>query len=192
MRVTTASEEFWAPVAVVSAGAWATELLGAVDLDLALVPTQEQVTYFDLDQVDILPSIIDWGTDPATPPYLVPDPWEPGRFKMGLHHSGPAVDPASARLPLDPVRLRRVNDYLSARLAPHHEVGEVETCLYTNTPDEDFVLDRVGPIVVASPCSGHGFKFTPLMGAAIADLATGVAPPFPLTRFRVDRPGLRR
>lgn len=193
VRVTTgADESFTAPVAVLSAGAWAAGLLGSIGLDLALAPTQEQVTYFELDRPEALPSIIDWGAEPATPPYLVPDPWEPGRFKMGLHHSGPAVDPSMPRLAPDPDRLRRVRDYLSARLGPHREVGEVDTCLYTNTPDEDFVLDRAGPVVVASPCSGHGFKFTPLMGSAIADLATGADPPFPLARFRIDRPGLRR
>jgi sarcosine oxidase len=66
-----------------------------------------------------------------------------------------------------------------------------ETCLYTRTPDEDFILDRVGPLVVASPCSGHGFKFTPLIGEVLADLVTGEAPEIPLERFRADRPALR-
>ena len=54
-------------------------------------------------------------------------------------------------------------------------------------PDEDFVLDRRGPIVVASPCSGHGFKFTPLIGDLIADLATGDAPALPLAAFAIAR-----
>ncbi len=50
------------------------------------------------------------------------------------------------------------------------------TCLYTSTPDEVFVLDRAGPVIVASPCSGHGFKFAPLIGRLVADLADGVRP----------------
>ena len=51
------------------------------------------------------------------------------------------------------------------------------TCLYTWTANEDFILDRPagGPFVVASPCSGHGAKFAPLLGEIIADLATGGA-----------------
>ena len=65
VRVTTTSDEsFTAPVAVVSAGAWAPSLLGSVELDLAMVPTQEQVTYFDLDRPEPLPSIIDWVLSP--------------------------------------------------------------------------------------------------------------------------------
>ncbi len=47
------------------------------------------------------------------------------------------------------------------------------TCLYTATPTEDFVVDRFGPVVVAAGFSGHGFKFTPLIGARRADLALG-------------------
>ena len=48
-----------------------------------------------------------------------------------------------------------------------------ETCLYTNTADESFVLERHGRIVVASACSGHGFKFAPAVATRLAALATG-------------------
>jgi glycine/D-amino acid oxidase-like deaminating enzyme len=59
------------------------------------------------------------------------------------------------------------------------EPASVTTCLYTTTPTEDFVLDRVGPVVVASPCSGHGFKFTPEIGRLVAGLAMGAPPEVP-------------
>jgi sarcosine oxidase len=49
-------------------------------------------------------------------------------------------------------------------------------CLFTNTPDEHFVIERHGPVVVCSPCSGHGFKFTPVIGELVADLCDGLAP----------------
>ena len=62
-------------------------------------------------------------------------------------------------------------------------LDRTDTCLYTITPDEDFILDRVGPLVVASPCSGHGFKFVPLFGQVIADLATGVDARVPTGRL---------
>ncbi len=51
-------------------------------------------------------------------------------------------------------------------------VGEL-TCLYTSTATEDFVLDRHGPFVICSACSGHGAKFAPLTGELAADLACG-------------------
>jgi sarcosine oxidase len=48
---------------------------------------------------------------------------------------------------------------------------EAQSCLYTTTPDERFVLERRGRVVVCSACSGHGFKFAPVLGEITADLA---------------------
>ena len=59
----------------------------------------------------------------------------------------------------------------------------VEQCLYTTTPNEDFVIERDGPIVVVSPCSGHGFKFGPAIGRMVAEFALGQSEP--LDRFRL-------
>ena len=67
------------------------------------------------------------------------------------------------------------------------EARPPETCLYTNTPDDEFVLDRLGPIVVGSPCSGHGFKFAPLIGKILADMATGTPIALRLEAFRAGR-----
>ena len=53
------------------------------------------------------------------------------------------------------------------------------------------MIDRVGPLVIASPCTGHGFKFAPLVGEVLADLAAGEPTSVPLDRFRADRPALR-
>lgn len=46
------------------------------------------------------------------------------------------------------------------------------SCTYTTTATEDFVLDRVGPVVIGAGFSGHGFKFAPAIGRILADLAT--------------------
>jgi sarcosine oxidase len=121
----------------------------------------------------------------------VPDPFQAGRIKAGAHLSGPAVDPDARSLEADEPREQRVIDWVSRRLATPAAVRNTETCLYTRTRDEDFVLDRVGPLVIASPCSGHGFKFTPLIGEVTADLATGEDPKIPLERFRAGRPAVR-
>ena len=63
--------------------------------------------------------------------------------------------------------------------------GRETTCLYTSTPNEDFVLDRVGALVVCSPCSGHGAKFAPLIGELTADLVTAPASADIPRRFRL-------
>ena len=65
-----------------------------------------------------------------------------------------------------------------------------ETCLYTMTADEDFLLDRAGPLVVGGGCSGHAFKFGPLLGEFLADLALGQDFAVPRERFALQRPSL--
>lgn len=189
---TSQGDRFVASVAVVAAGAWAGPLLARAGVTaLSLRPNLEQSTYFALDDpAATLPAMIDWLADGVHPPYLVPDPWELGTFKVGLHMAGPPTDPDDRSFDPDPVRVRRVVDYVTSHVPAARASGRTDTCLYTITPDEDFVLDRVGPLVIASACSGHGFKFVPLFGRAIADLAGGVEPPFARSAFRVDRPAL--
>jgi sarcosine oxidase len=188
-EVVAEGEAFAAPIVVVTAGPWAAGLLAGAGIDLPLVPSLEQVTYFALDDPSPLPTVIDWDVDPPRTPYTVPDPEEPGRFKVALHMSGPAVDADQRSFEPDPDRVRRVTDYVAERFAPHRDDGGTETCLYTNTPDERFVLDRRGPVVIGSACSGHGFKFTPLVGRILADLATAQPAPLPIERFLIARFG---
>jgi sarcosine oxidase len=187
---TEGDETYGAPVAIMAAGAWAGPLLDRVGIHLALRPNLEQSTYFRLDDDARLPTVIDWLEDAAHPPYLVPDPWEPGSFKVGLHKAGPRTDADTRTFEPDPARVDRVLDYVASHVPEARPTGRTDTCLYTITPDEDFVLDRIGPIVVASPCSGHGFKFVPLFGRALADLASGQVTAFDRSAFRVARPGL--
>ena len=67
---------------------------------------------------------------------------------------------------------------------------EAAVCLYTNTPDQHFVVDlhpAHPQVVIASPCSGHGFKFASALGEVLADLATRRKPRFDLEPFRLAR-----
>ncbi len=104
----------------------------------------------------------------------------PGAIKMGEHGHG-TVTTGDGRDGIVSLASRnRVRAFVGQRLpgldpAP---VGEV-TCLYTSTVNEDFILDRRGPFVICSPCSGHGAKFAPLVGEIAADLACGGISPEP-------------
>jgi monomeric sarcosine oxidase len=190
--VTSDGDAIQAPAAIVAAGAWAASLLHEAGTDLPLRPTLEQSTSFEMDEGgSSIPTIIDWDSAPSQPPYLVPNPFRPGEFKAGTHLSGPVVDLNARSFDPDPDREARTVGWIGARLASSPRLLRTETCLYTTTPDEDFVIDRIGPLVVASPCSGHGFKFAPLVGDVLADLVTGEPPPVPLDRFKADRRALR-
>jgi sarcosine oxidase len=66
----------------------------------------------------------------------------------------------------------------------------LQTCIYTLTPDEDFVIDHHPSdrrIVIASPCSGHGFKFASVIGEVLADLAVDGSTKHDIHRFRLGR-----
>ena len=86
---------------------------------------------------------------------------------------GAAVDADGRDFVVDPAARQRVVDHVTAWLPGlRPDPVDESTCLYSNTPTEDFVLERVGPVVVGAGFSGHGFKFTPLIGRMLADLAT--------------------
>ena len=68
-----------------------------------------------------------------------------------------------------------VAGWATTRYADVGDALGAETCLYTNTADEEFVLERHGRVVVGSACSGHGFKFAPVVGRTLAALAREAA-----------------
>ena len=154
---------------VVTAGAWAKNLLATAGIELDVRPTRETVAYFDLPGPPP-PTLVEWG-EPAI--YALADP---GRgIKAGEHEAGPTTDPDETG-GINQDSLARVVEWVAARFPrvdakPTH----AETCLYTNTRDDHFVLKRYGNVVVGSPCSGHGFKFAPLIGERLADLVDEVA-----------------
>jgi sarcosine oxidase len=165
--VRTEGRAFRARVAVVTAGAWARPLLVPAGIDLPVRPTRETVAYFRLEEGASVPSLIEWA-EPAA--YALRSPGQ--GIKAGEHQAGPDADPDDEARPSGPSveRLRRWirRRFPGAESRPHL----AETCLYTNTADQAFILERRGPIVVGSPCSGHGFKFAPVIGERLAALAT--------------------
>ena len=168
---------------VVTAGAWASELLEQVDVDLPVVPTRETVVYLDVPGAETIPPVIDYARLPAKrdggitrvgqAAYALPAPGI--GLKAGLHHSGPVAHPDEVgAVPEDGVR-DWVSGWATSRYAEVGELRRVETCLYTSTADESFVLERHGRVVVGSACSGHGFKFAPVVGRTLAALAREAA-----------------
>ena len=113
-------------------------------------------------------------------------------LKVGGHVGGLPVDPNDGPFAADEALARTQSDYVARRFPGFvPEPVRADTCLYTMTPDEDFVLDRVGPVVIGAGFSGHGFKFGPLIGELLAALALGQDPGMSVERFRLDRAALR-
>jgi sarcosine oxidase len=189
----TPAGEIHARVAVVAAGAWAQGLLaGAVDPAPKMTATLQQVRYFaPRGEAGPWPTLIEW---PDARPcwYTVPMAGGAPGVKVAAHVRGPAVDPRGGPFgETDPALDEEAAAYVAGRLPGLEPAGLApETCLYTMTADEDFVLDRAGPVVVGGGCSGHAFKFGPLLGEFLAGLALGVAPPDGVERFALRRPAL--
>jgi sarcosine oxidase len=190
VQVETMGRTLRAPVVVAAAGAWAGPLLDRIGIHMRLTPTLEQVSYYRLESPSALPTVIDYSVDELVDHYAVPDPGTVGGVKLALDHAGPEVDPDERTYEVDPARLQRVERWARDRFEALIPTAAPETCLYTNTPDNDFVLDRVGPVVVGSACSGHGFKASPAVGQILADLATGSPPATHMGRFLASRSAL--
>ncbi len=179
--VHTADRSWQASAVIVAAGPWLEPLLGGQVGLPRLTVTQQSAFHF-------APRV---PADPGTFPVFIchdevavygllagRDGEVPGAVKIAEHGQGTVTTADGRDGIVDPAARERVSAFVRARFggldpAP---VGEV-TCLYTATASDDFVLDRRGPFVVCSACSGHGAKFAPLTGEFAADLACGGAAP---------------
>lgn len=173
---------------VVAAGAWLGPLLKGLVTLPALSVTQQQTFHFPrLDpQAEPWPSVIHGNPDLIYHLAGGRDGGPADDRKIAEHLHGTPTTAASRSGEVDPASRARVVEY-AMRWLPGLDPspGGESTCLYTTTPTEDFVLDRVGSLVVCSACSGHGAKFAPLIGELTADLVTSPGTAQIPARFRI-------
>lgn len=181
----TSGETLDAGNVVVSPGGWLPRLLGSLSLPdafLAGLPDitvrQEQAFHFryiDHGSAGRWPTFIHKAADIQA--YGLPGGRDAGFAgqKVAEYNGGPLIPSAAEQTGVvDPANRERVADYVRRYLPGLDPEPYAETtCLFTNTPNEDFLIDRVDNITILSPCSGHGAKFAPLIGQWAADLATG-------------------
>ena len=177
---------------VVTAGAWNAGLVGK--LNLPLMVTRQVMFWFEpranpeAFEIGALPFWM-WERGPQDFAYGFPNIGK--GFKLGHHQPLDEVDPNGYNRELTEADEANVREWLE-RTFP--DVGgkllRAETCMYTNTPDAHFLIDihpKRPNIVLASPCSGHGFKFSPAIGEALADLSMYRQTEHDLDLFRIDR-----
>jgi sarcosine oxidase len=178
-----------ASVAIVCAGHWSADLLRGAGIDLHLVPSLEQVAYLSpVTGHDVeVPIFIERGE--TTRPWVYGLPaGSPGLLKVALHGTGAVAHPDDSPLDPEPRLLADLVDQCARLLPAHHQVPvSTERCFYDSSSDGDFVIDRMGRVVIGAGTSGHGFKFGPLLGELLADLATGAPSRIGLERFSAQR-----
>jgi sarcosine oxidase len=157
-------DELDADVVVLTLGGWVRKLVP----DVPVRVTRETVAYFRHDGPP-LPSVVELNERSRHAMYALHDPVH--GLKVGAHFAGPETDADDEEGPSD-VIVAHIAQWTAERFpyaAP--TPAAAQSCIYTSTADESFVLERRGRVVVGSPCSGHGFKFAPAIGRRLADLA---------------------
>jgi sarcosine oxidase len=189
LRVYTERGEYRARRLIVCAGAWVNELLPGQELPLHI---ERQVLHWfeplvmaDQFAPERCPIHL-WQFDEGRFFYGFPDLG--GGVKAGFHHEGETTTANGVRRDVAPSEVEAVRSVMR-RFLPCAD-GPLRSsivCLYTNTPDSHFLIDthpQHPDVLIASPCSGHGFKFAPVIGEILADLAQDRVPRFELSLFR--------
>lgn len=193
--VTAAGTTYHCESLVVAAGPWSSNVLTKVGMRIPLEVTQEQVTYFRSPQSaafapDRFPIWI-WMDDPCF--YGFPVFGEPA-IKAARDAGGPPVTAETRTFDADPDQVCAVEaflrQYLPGALGP---VLYTKTCLYTLTPDRDFVIDRLPehPNIWMAIGAGHAFKFASVIGRILSELAMDGSTPSDIAPFTITRPILQ-
>lgn len=194
IRVVTDQGEFTAKRLVVTAGPWAPQMLKR--LGIPLVVRRKHLYWFPSADHS-------YHEEAGCPTYLYELPQGvfygfPQIDELGVkaaEHSGGAVvaDPAEDPRELDQADLKRVESFLASYLpGVVRQMGRRAVCFYTMSPDEHFLVDHVPGeehVCFAAGLSGHGFKFTSVLGEALADLALGGKTQLPIGFLGVKRFG---
>lgn len=161
---------------VVTAGAWLPHVVDGLIALPSLTITHQQPVHFAIRDGFSFPSYLHHQASGSALNFAAYGLESPGEgVKLGLEGTVRPVDLEARSLEPDPSVTREAQEY-AERWLPGADAANVSaaTCLFTETTDGHFILDKVGPVVVCSPCSGHGFKFVPMIGAIAADLAIGI------------------
>jgi sarcosine oxidase len=191
VEVRTAGATYRCRRLVITAGAWSNRVLAPVGVELPLRVTKEQVTYFATPQpAEFQPErfpIWIWIDDPCF--YGFPVFGEAGP-KVGQDAGGQETTADTRTFEPDREALDRVirflQRYLPDALGP---IIYTRTCLYTLTPDRDFVIDLLPhqPEIAVAIGGGHGFKFASLIGQILSELSIDGHTHRDLAPFRIDR-----
>ncbi len=193
--VQTEDSQFCGRKVIVTAGAWAGTLLA--ELDLPLTVTKQQVCYYQptdikLYQPDRFPVFTEVTPDGefiyAVPAFGAYD--KGGGLKIARHGRGQIISPDTPERIPDADYIAHIDAYVQERLPELGKATHAEVCLYTETPDEDFIIDahpRCPDLLIAAGFSGHGFKFCALVGRIMSELVRNSKTGFDIHPFRIDR-----
>lgn len=186
VRIRTERGEYEAKQLAFCAGSWLSTLVSALPVALTL---ERQILFWfraeapEQFKPEALPIFI-WEYAPEQAFYGFPDVGN--GVKVAQHHAGEAAGPGKARRAVTNEEFAQMQSLLRPFLPELREPLHAETCIYTNTPNNHFLLDfhpAHERVLLASPCSGHGFKFSSVIGEVIAKVMGGGESGFDLSLF---------
>jgi len=197
VSVTTSRARYEAGQLVIAAGPWAKPVLAELELPFQ-VERQVQLWFEPDGRIeDFLPGrfpVWIWETRDGAHPYGVPALDDPGNgIKVAIHHGGASrfCTADTVEREISEAEIAAARAVIASRLpAVRGRCLRAVTCLYTNLPDGHFLIDRhpAHPeVLIVSPCSGHGFKFCPVIGEIAADLVAQDATRHPIQLFNLVR-----
>lgn len=192
VSVKTRNASYQAKSAIFAAGAWLTELLPELKLPLQcerncvfwLKPSKNQ----DLFAADRMPFFL-WELSDGVHFYGIPDLGE--GVKVARHHSGQYMSPDAVNRNVTEQDETPVRHFLENHIPwANGSVASAATCLYTNSPDEHFIIDhhpKHQNVVIVSACSGHGFKFASAIGEAVTEMLLNGKTSSDISLFKIER-----
>lgn len=194
VRLETSQGEIEAGQVVVATGPWLPHLLPALPAPLRVTRqvlgwfTPRDAAPFAAGRLPVFLFESEHGVHYGFPPNA------DGDLKVAKHHHFQEVTTVDdCNRTVSAHDENGIRDFIADHIpAANGPMATAKTCLYTMTPDEDFIIDRLPDlpdVVVASPCSGHGFKFAPVIGDILADLVSRGATQRDISRFRLARFG---
>ncbi len=192
ISVTANGKTFQAEKLVVSVGAWSNDLLDMLNLKLPITPVRKTFAWYEASESlygeEVFPAF-SFDTDLGIY-YGFPN-IEGAGLKIGRHDMGEEQNPNAPIAPFEQTTDSEDLQILLDKYMPN--VGKFKigkTCMYTRTPDENFVIDlhpENRNVTIVSGFSGHGFKFSSVVGEVVADMALGNSLEFNLSLFSLDR-----
>jgi sarcosine oxidase len=192
VEIITDKGKYTAAKLLVSAGAWLNELLP--DLQLPLTITRQVLFWFkctDENSTKFLPvnfPVYIWQPEKEKIFYGFPDLGD--GIKIAIGHGGKQTTPHTINRHITEEEINEMATLIKNYFDVDASFNYAAVCMYTNTPDEDFIIDYHPAdrnIIIASPCSGHGFKFSSAIGKLLCDMALEKTLSFDISVFNIRR-----
>jgi len=192
VAIATNKENYVATKVIVSAGAWLNELLP--ELQLPLTITRQTLFWFKCSEKDAKKYLTEnfpvyiWQIEKEKTFYGFPDLGE--GIKIAIHHGGKITTADTVDRMVKQEEIDEVSSLIKDYLGIDATFNYAAVCMYTNTPDENFIIDfhpAYKNIIIASPCSGHGFKFSIATGKLLCDMALEKRLDFDISVFSIKR-----